>query len=655
MKSAVPLAPLAFIALAALPAQDARLASPGGQVAVTIAVDAAAQPTWTVRFRGAARLADCALGLHARGHGDLLAGAEITAQAERAHDAEVDLQFGRATKARDRYRELRVMLRGRAGLRVDVVLRCYDDAFAFRYEVPAQGDLRELRIEREASAFAIAGAPRAFVQVLPHHRSSHEVAIDEVEAAAIPSGKLLDVPLTLAWPSGGVASITEAALRRYPGMSLRREADGPLTVALQARADGTVATCPLPMRTPWRVVLFGDTPGALLESNALVLLNDPPAFDAAWVAPGGLTWPWWNGYLFEAQPTEPILSLATNRRYIDFCAAHGIAFHAVVADEKHTPWYHQTKVGLFPGPDTDATRARDDLPLAEIAAYAKEKGVRLWTWIHHGAIRGKVDAVFAALPKLGFAGVMVDFLDDDSQETIVFAEAVLAAAAKNHVLVHFHGMFKTTGLQRTFPNLMNHEGALNLEYLKWADTCTPAHTLKVAFTRLVAGPTDYHLGGFRAVRRADFAPRFTAPFVLGTRGHQLGLYVCFDNPAPMVADYPAAYRDQPGFDFVTSVPTWWDETRAVAADIGKLLVTARRRGEAWTLGGIAAGPARTVDVPLGFLGDGAFDLRLWRDGDDAEADPNELAVETRRVSRGDRLDVPFATDGGFAATLTPVR
>jgi alpha-glucosidase len=162
---------------------------------------------------------------------------------------------------------------------------------------------------------------------------------------------------------------------------------------------------------------------------------------------------------------------------------------------------------------------------------------------------------------------------------------------------------------------------------------------------------DYHLGGFRAVRRADFRPQNRAPLVLGTRCHQLAMYVCFDNPNPMVADYPAAYRDQPGFEFVRIVPTFWDETRVLAGEIGRLLVTARRKDGVWYLGGLAAGPARALDVPLAFLGEGTFALRLWRDPADDDADPNELETETREVRCTDALRVRVGADGGFVARV----
>jgi alpha-glucosidase len=221
-------------------------------------------------------------------------------------------------------------------------------------------------------------------------------------------------------------------------------------------------------------------------------------------------------------------------------------------------------------------------------------------------------------------------------------------------LIHLHGVWKPTGWQRTYPNLMNHEGALNLEYLKWSDRCTPEHDLLLAFTRLIAGPMDYHLGGFRAVTRAEFQPHFIAPNVLGTRCRQLAMYVCFDNPNPMVADYPAAYEGQPGFDFLRLVPTWWDETRILEGQPGEILVTARRRGQTWYLGGMSANLPRQVTLPLAFLGAGPHRLDLWQDADDADRNPNHLATKTLNVSSLDTLKIQFAVDGGFVAQIAPL-
>src|SRR5262249_18006295 len=230
--------------------------------------------------------------------------------------------------------------------------------------------------------------------------------------------------------------------------------------------------------------------------------------DTSWIKPGKMTWAWWNGNVAKDGKVEPpIFSMEAQKIYIDFCAANGILYHSVIANNTDTPCYEKSKKGVVPGPDTDVTQVRADLDLAAIRRYAESKGVRLWTWVHQAALRGRVEEAFAAFERIGWSGMMVDFFDHDDQETVEFAEEILQAAARHHILIHFHGIWKPTGVQRTYPNLMNHEGALNLEYLKWSDLCTPEHNLLMTFTRLLAGPMDYHLGGVRAVPPAAFTPR----------------------------------------------------------------------------------------------------------------------------------------------------
>ena len=618
-------------------------------------------PHWSVAFHGVPVVVDGELGLRTVAGGDLLAGARWLGEQRRSVDEQVPVPFGRFRTATNRYREVRHRFESAGGERIDVVVRAYADAVAFRYELPAvEGRDPAVVIADETTSMVIAGNPTAHAQFLENHTTSHEHEVRAVPYRELPAGALLDLPLTFELPSGAYVAVTEAALRRYAGLALARAdaAEPPRLVArLTPRPDGTKVVGRRPLATPWRVVMLADRPGALLESETIFCLNDPPAAgDWSWIRPGKITFPWWNGDVFDGQPGAPILSFGMARRYIDFCAANGIPTHAMTSTEGTvTPWYHQSQPGVAPGPDTDVTRPRAEFDLPAIRRYAESRGVRLWTWVHQAALRGRVEEAFAAFERMGWSGMMVDFFDHDDEAAVEFAEEILAAAARHRIMIHLHGVWKPTGLERTYPNLMNHEGALNLEYLKWSDRCTPAHDLDMAFTRLIAGPMDYHLGGFRAVPRAAFTPRNVAPHVLGTRGHQLAMYVCFDNPNPMVADYPTAYVGQAGFEFVCRVPTWWDETRVIEGTLGKRLVTARRRDAIWYVGGLAAGAADTVAVPLGFLGRGRYQATLWRDGPEAASNPNDLATERRPVTRRETLRVPVAADGGFVVELQPER
>jgi alpha-glucosidase len=638
------------------------LHSPDGRLSVQIQMPPSASsetPRCSATFRGKTILHDCRLSLEVANGGDLLAGVRVLNESSRSADDRVRVLFGKVDYARDRYRETRFSLENPQHWHVEVVFRCYNDALAFRYEVPKQSGKERLTVTEEGTSFVLSGNPSAYVQYLENYRTSHEHNVTSTFLRDVKPDTLLDLPVTFAWEDGTNVAITEGALRRYAGMSLMRPANAAgktdLVCRLTPRSDGTKVVRGLPMETPWRVVMVGDRAGALLESNVLYCLNAPPEVkDISWIKPGKMTWPWWNGNLYEGKPTAPILSLPMAQKYSDFCARNGISFHSVIADETDTPWYKQSRKGLFPGPDTDATKPRADLDLEAIHRYAESKGVRLWTWVHQAALRGRVEEAFAAYEKLGWSGIMVDFFDHDDQESVELAEQVLQSAARHHILIHFHGVWKPTGWQRTYPNLMNHEGALNLEYLKWSDRCTPEHNLLMAFTRLLAGPMDYHLGGFRAVARADFKPRYIGPNVLGTRCHHLAMYVCFDNPNPMVSDYPSAYEGQPGFDFLTAVPTWWDETRVLLAEVGKVLVTARRRERTWYVGGMAAKPPQELELPLTILGPDRYRATICKDTAESQTDPNRLATETLSVVSSDTLRVKLCEGGGFVARFSPM-
>jgi alpha-glucosidase len=642
---------------------DQVLKSPDGRIQVSIQMPEAGskeKPRWSASFRGVQILTGCGLGLQTADFGELLAGTQIVQERSRSVNERIPVLFGRSDHANDWFNETRYSLGTQANQRMDVVFRCYNDAIALRYELPTRAKAVSVTITNESTSFRFAGEPIALVQYLENYTTSHEHNVISTPYGDIRRGELLDLPLTVSWGDKTYAAITEAKLRHYAGMSLIRpsgsETSEELICQLTPRPDGTKVMGPLPLQTPWRVVLIGDRPGVLLESETIYCLNDPSVIaNTSWIMPGKITFHWWNGDVYDGQPGPPVLSLKMAKKYIDFCSRHGIPIHSLTSTETTTtPWYYQTKPGVEPGPDTDVTRPRPGFDLEAIRLYAQSKQVRLWTWVHQRALRGRVEEAFAAFEKLGWSGMMVDFFDHDDQDTIEFAESILEAAARHHILIHFHGVWKPTGLERTYPNLMNHEGALNLEYLKWSDRCSPEHNLMMAYTRLIAGPMDYHLGGFRAVTRTQFTPRNIAPNVLGTRCHMLALYVCFDNPTPMVADYPAAYEGQPGFDFVTSVPTWWDETRVLAGEVGELLVTARRKGTSWYLGGISAKRPRELAISLAFLSPARYTGTIWKDAADVESDPNHLSTESLNLSSADTLTLHLALDGGFVAKLALV-
>jgi alpha-glucosidase len=569
-------------------------------------------------------------------------------------DETFDLPWGKCRTVRNRCQWLRARFAS-AEIEWELELRAYDDGVAFRYGFPQQPGLSNVVIEGEEGQFHLAADPLIHFMVCKNFRTDHENEYQQKPLAEVPVQKLIDLPVLAVWPDGTAAAITEARLRNFTSMYLERRPQEPAWQCrlspLPSRSDACVIGR-TPLASPWRVVLLSDQAGKLIESNLLLCLNDPPGeIDFSWVRPGKTTWHWWNGTAEEGLGFKCGMNFATHQHYIDFCARHNIAYHAVISDDR--PWYVQTKTDFAPGPDTDILTPRAELELPRILDYARQKGVGIRLWVHWKPLDARLEAAFAQYEKWGVRGLMVDFLDRDDQEMVDFCERVLESAARHHLHIQFHGSYKPSGEQRTFPHLFNREGVLNLEYLKWSVRCTPPHNVGVAYTRLLAGPLDYHLGGFRAAARDGFRPRNENPLVLGTRCHHMAMYVVYENPMPMVCDAPSAYEGQIGFDFLTAVPTTWDETRFVAGQAGEYIVVARRKDAQWYVGGMTNWTARELAVPLDFLSDGQYDLDVYQDGSLSENQPNAVDHQQRTATAATTARVSLAPGGGFVAVLRP--
>jgi alpha-glucosidase len=287
----------------------------------------------------------------------------------------------------------------------------------------------------------------------------------------------------------------------------------------------------------------------------------------------------------------------------------------------------------------------------EVFAYAKERGVRLFVWMHSDNLKqAGFEKVFSTMEKWGAAGVKVDFMNSDSQETVKWYEDVLIAAAKHKLMVDFHGAYKPTGLARTYPNYITQEGVLGNEYNKLdGGKCTLQHTITLPFTRGLLGPMDFTPGGFLNRKPADFKMTFPAQ-VMGTRARQLAMTVIYPSPLLVLCDSPANYRGQPGVEFLRDLPTVWDETVVLNAEVGKSIVIARRSGERWFLAAMNADAAASLAVPLKFLGRKKWALHHFTD-DPKSSDYQTVVESTSSVNAKTVLTLSLAPGGGFAGII----
>jgi alpha-glucosidase len=589
------------------------------------------------------------------GKGSLAASSTIAKIDGHSKDETVRLAWGKASAIPDRYSAATLRLKGASGIEWDIELRAYDDGVALRYGLPEQNALRDFVIEDEAIQFRFQGDPSVLFMTCTNFTTSHEAPYERKPLSELPHKKLFELPLTAVWSDGPAAAILEGRLRDFAGMYLERTEDKNQSVLRNRLAplpgkSNAVVTGRAPVWSAWRVILLADSAGKLIESNLPVLLNDPPKGDFSWAKPGKSTWHWWHGG-DEGLAKRGGMNFATHKPYIDFCANHGILYHAVVGDG--LPWHVQSGEGYMPQPDTDILTPRPGLELPKILEYAKQKGVGIRLWVHWLPLSKKLDEAFAKYESWGIKGLMVDFMDRNDQEMVDFNERVLESAARHKLHIQFHGSYPPSGEHRTFPHLFNREGVLNLEYLKWSDTCSPPHNVTVAYTRLLAGPLDYHLGGFRSASRRDFKPQNVHPAVLGTRCHQLAMYVVYENAMPMVCDTLSSYEGQVGFDFIAEVPTTWDETRFVAGEAGGYVVVARRKGDVWYLGGMTDWTPRKLELPMRFLGKGSHEVSFYVDGSPRDEEPNAIRRERQEVNAESKVAVSLSSGGGCVAVIRP--
>jgi alpha-glucosidase len=577
------------------------------------------------------------------------------------------LVVGKTKSVHDFYREAEIPLEERAGRRrkVDFVVRVFNDGLAFRYQFPNQAGWGSYSLIDENTSFRCAGDPTVLASFLPDFTSSHEGLYTNLPLSKVKEDSLMDMPVLLTFPNHIYVAITEARLVDYAGMyliwhhgvlkselsPLPGEPSGAIGDLEVGRQTAIRVKAVLPHQTPWRVMLLGTRAGALVESNIITDLNDGCAIkDVSWIRPGKTDFHWWNGDVVADTGFQPGINFETNQYYIDFCARNGIDYHTVIG-YGGIAWYTNDGVSYDAGPHADPTRPIPGLDMKQICDYAKSKGVGIRVWVHWRALWPRVDSAFAQFERWGIQGMMVDFLNRDDQEMVNIQTAILQKAAAHHLHIQFHGAYKPTGLSRTYPNEFTREGTLNYENDKWGVPITPDDDLNVVFTRLLAGPTDYHLGGFRAVTRAGYLAHFTRPFVLGTRCHMLAMYVVLESYLGMVCDYPEAYEGQEGFDFLRAVPTTWDETRVPVANPGEQVTVARRKGDEWWVGTINSGVGREVALRLDWLPAGRYEATIYGDAPDAGQNPNHLVRESRTVNRGDSVALRLAPGGGQVMRL----
>ena len=649
-------------------AAEQSVSSPDGKLALVVSDDAGLR--YRVELDGKPLLADSVLGLAFADGTTLGPAAKITATQKAARDATWDDPFGQRRTVPDRFHELRIELRepttSAAPDRVFVlVARAYDDGVAFRYDLPKASGLGEFTLQHELTEFRFPADYRVWAGdespcAENTYREQKLSAIPQQGRGGQPFRSVL--PLLVETPAAYVA-VAESDLLDWAGLFLTGTGEPGVRAELAPRQDrhgGVVGR--VPMVSPWRVVMVARTAGDLVTSDLVATLATPSRIaDTTWIKPGVSAWDvWWTG-VNPAYPQYTGLAARgdnrSHREYIDFASEMGWPYQLV-------DWYwyeHMTdfRKGLFSPPNNpsgDFTQCVPDIDLSGLVEYARAKNVRLFVWGHSLDLRtAGLDKTLGYLASLGVAGVKIDFINSDSQEAVQWCIRVLEAAARHHLMVDFHGTYKPTGLARTYPNFITQEGVLGNEYNKiGGNRVTARHSLILPFTRGLLGPMDYTPGGFLNRTPSTFKTTYPAQ-VMGTRARQLAMTVVYRSPLLVLCDHPANYRDQPGVEFFRDLPTVWDESVVLSAELESHVVIARRSGKRWYVAAMNGDDATTLEVPLDFLGPERRDWRLreFADGTDPAA-PETVVETTRELGNTRTLTLRLQSGGGgYAAVISP--
>ena len=615
---------------------------------IEVAVRAAGQLTYAVRVDGQTVLRESRLGLQFRDGTQLGSDVELVKADVSNAKSTWENRWGKRRQVLDQHRQLRLTLRERATPQrvFEVVFRAFNDGIGFRYVLTPATGMDSFILERDRTEFAFPADCRCFAgQQEKGFAGAQEWEFKPGKLSEIKPESIVGLPLLVETPAAWVA-VAEADLRDWSGMWLGglpeagvKDSKGiTLGAKLAPRLDGQgLVRAKAPHASPWRVVMIGRQPGRLIESDLVLNLSTPCQLkDTSWVRPGKMAWDhWWTG--------DVQMDTSTIKEYIELAAEMGWPYQLV-----DWQWY-----GPFNTTNSDITKVNPALDMEEVRKFAHEKGVRLWVWLYWSDVdrNDAYKAAFALYEKWGIVGVKIDFMDRDDQDMVNWYEKITAAAAEHHLMVNFHGAFKTSGFNRTFPNQITREGILGNEYNRWSKRVTPEHKLTLPFTRFLEGPADFTPGGFLNRQPGQFKEDGKACQVQGTRAAELAIFVVYDSPLCCVCDHPSHYNNQPGAGFLKVVPTAWDDTRVIQGEVGKHLLMARRSGTDWFLGGLTDTTSREMSVNLDFLKKGRWKLRIWKDAADADVNAEHVETEERIITATETLKVKLATAGGFVAWL----
>lgn len=559
---------------------------------------------------------------------------------------------------RNEYRELKIEFRQPYSL----WFRVYNDGVAYRWETRFKDSVI---IKNELAQFAFSPGKKILLPIVEprkevdrFHTSFEELyrlkAIDSLADSVFAYS-----PVLVGTGEEIKMAITESDLEDYPGMFLRgtgsnmlqglfapfpleeRMTEGEFPQSVVAKRADYVAKTKGSRTFPWRVLIIAKEDKELPQNDLVYRLAPASRVkDVSWINPGMGTDEWIIGINLFNVPFKSGVNTATYKYYIDFAKRFGL--DRIMMDAGWSNYKDLFDINPAINMDT-------------IAAYAKANKVKLSMWTLCSTLDRQLDSALKQFNKWGVDFIMTDFMDRDDQAMVNFYHRIAEASASHKIMIMYHGAFPPKGFNRTWPNAITREGVLGSEYNIWSDKPTPEHDVTLPFTRMLAGPLDYEPGLLDNATREQFRPVAQKVMSQGTRCHQLAMFVVYDSPMQIFSGNPSQGLLEPEYmNLLGSLPTTWDETKIIEARVSDYIITARKKGEAWYIGGITDWTAREFDLSLDFLDQEKYNAQLCADGINAETYPSDYSIKNFNWRKGQRLKIKMAPGGGFLLKLTEV-
>lgn len=552
--------------------------------------------------------------------------------------------------------ELDLKLKGGFG----IIFRAYNEGVAYRFYTTQSSDII---IKEEQSEFNFKEDYTAYLPYTTNDKKPMAMAFQnvyDITPLSKAQPKLAFLPVTV--DCGSVKlTLLESDLEAYPGMFVQSQ---------QGKYGLKGVFAPYPAKTdfypwrkqeyvtettdfisrsrgsrsyPWRVLAITEKDTDMPVNNLVYALASPNRIgDTSWIKTGKVAWDWWNDWNLKGVPFKAGINMDTYKYYIDFASRNGLEF--IVLDEG---WY-APKSG-------DMLTVIPELDLPELIAYGKSKGVEIVLWTVFNVLDSQLEAACKKYADMGIKGFKVDFLDRDDQTAVEMVYRIAEMTARYKLTLDLHGIYKPTGINRTYPHIINFESVFGMEEVKWTDIKNnmPLYDVTFPYIRMMAGPVDYTPGAMRNATKADWRAMYYTPASMGTRCHQLAAYIVHDSPFTMLCDAPTNYlNEQECVDFMASLPVEVDSTFIASGELGKYIVTVRKKDVNWYIGGMTNWDERDVQLDFSFLPEGmSYTAVLFKDGVNANKQAEDYRKETIRIDKDSRLTLHLASGGGFAMKL----